>query len=173
MEGPAVQSARSANEPLLAPEQAIITPSDVRKILIKRKWLILAGIVVGLAFAAVYILTTIPQFEAISLLDINSGKQSNIGITDLVQEQQGGIEASIERTATEIAIMQSDTVSLDVINTLDLYHKEPFAQVFVRHARTFWPSSRGPPRSPPSRERIWSRCGSVIKARPSRLRSRT
>ncbi len=133
MEGPAVQSARSANEPLLAPEQAIITPSDVRKILIKRKWLILAGIVVGLAFAAVYILTTIPQFEAISLLDINSGKQSNIGITDLVQEQQGGIEASIERTATEIAIMQSDTVSLDVINTLDLYHKEPFAQVFVRH----------------------------------------
>ena len=132
MEGPAVQSARSVNEPLLAPEQAIITPSDVRKILIKRKWLILAGIVVGLAFAAVYILTTIPQFEAISLLDINSGKQSNIGITDLVQEQQGGIEASIERTATEIAIMQSDTVSLDVINTLDLYHKEPFAQVFVR-----------------------------------------
>ncbi len=134
MEGPAVQSERqAAAEPLLAPEQAIITPSDVRKILIKRKWLILAGIVVGLAFAAVYILTTIPQYEAIALIDVNSGKQSNIGISDLVQEQQGGLEASLERTATEIAIMQSDTVSLDVIQTLDLYHKEPFEQVFVRH----------------------------------------
>ncbi len=134
MEGPAVQSDRQmAAGPLLAPDQAIITPSDIRKILIKRKWLILAGIVVGLAFAAVYILTTIPQYEAIALIDINTGKQSNIGISDLVQDQQGGIEASLERTATEIAIMQSDTVSLDVINSLNLYNKEPFAQVFVRH----------------------------------------
>ncbi len=135
MEAPVIQGDRlpPAGGPMLAPEQAIITPSDVRKILIKRKWLILAGIVVGLAFAAVYILTTIPQYEAIALIDINSGKQSNIGISDLVQEQQGGIEASLSHTATEIAIMQSDTVSLDVINTLNLYDKEPFAQVFVRN----------------------------------------
>ncbi len=133
MEGPAVVSERQAAAgPLLAPEQAIITPSDVRKVLIKRKWLILAGIVVGLAFAAVYILTTIPQYEAAALIDVNEGKQSNIGITDLVQEEQGGLEASLVRIATEIAIMQSDTVSLAVIDSLDLYHKEPFAQVFVR-----------------------------------------
>ena len=133
MEGPAVPSERPvAAGPLLAPDQAIITPSDVRKILIKRKWLILAGIVVGLAFAAVYILTTIPQYEAIALIDVNEGKQSNIGISDLVQEEQGGLEASLVRIATEIAIMQSDTVSLDVINSLNLYRTEPFAQVFVR-----------------------------------------
>ncbi|RRA49682.1 polysaccharide biosynthesis tyrosine autokinase [Acidipila sp. EB88] len=133
MEGPAVQPERQvAAGPQLAPEQAIITPSDIRKILIKRKWLILAGIVVGLAFAAVYILTTIPQYEAIALIDINEGQQSNIGISELVQQEQGGIEADLTRTATEIAIMQSDTVSLDVINSLDLYHKQPFAQVFVR-----------------------------------------
>ncbi len=137
MEGPAIQSERQmAAAPLLAPEQAIITPSDVRKILIKRKWLILAGIVVGLAFAAVYILTTIPQYEAVALLDINSGKQSNIGITDLVQQQSGGVEGSLIETATQIAIMQSQTVSLDVIQTLDLYKKEPFAQVFVRQPFT-------------------------------------
>ena len=134
MEGPAVQPERQmAAGPLLAPEQAIITPSDIRKILIKRKWLILAGIVVGLAFAAVYILTTIPQYEAVALLNINSGKQSNIGISDLVQQQEGGLEASLVQTATEIAIMQSETVSLDVINSLNLYQKEPFAQVFARN----------------------------------------
>ena len=133
MEGPAVQPERPlVHTPQLAPEQAVITPSDIRKVLIKRKWLILAGIVVGLAFAAVYILTTIPQYEAVSLLDINSGKQSNIGISDLVQQEQGGIEAALEETATEIAIMQSETVTLDVMDTLDLYHKEPFSQVFVR-----------------------------------------
>jgi succinoglycan biosynthesis transport protein ExoP len=134
MEGPAVQSERQMGvTPMLAPDQAVITPTDIRKILIKRKWLILAGIVVGLAFAAVYILTTIPQYEAIAVIDINSGKQSNIGISDLVQEEQGGVEESLEKTATEIAIMQSDTVSLDVINTLNLYNVEPFSQVFVRN----------------------------------------
>ncbi len=133
MEGPAVPFERPPTAgPLLAPDQAIITPSDVRKILIKRKWLILAGIVVGLAFAAVYILTTIPQYEAIALIDVNEGKQSNIGISDLVQEEQGGLEASLVHIATEIAIMQSDTVSLDVMNSLNLYRTEPFAQVFVR-----------------------------------------
>ncbi len=137
MEGPAVQPERQmAAGPLLTPDQAIITPSDIRKILIKRKWLILAGIVVGLAFAAVYILTTIPQYEAVALIDINTGKQSNIGISDLVQQEQGGIEGALEEQATEIAIMQSDTVSLDVINSLDLYQKEPFAQVFARKKYT-------------------------------------
>ncbi len=134
MEGPAVQSDRQVGAaPMLAQDQAVITPTDIRKILIKRKWLILAGIVVGLAFAAVYILTTIPQYEALAVIDINSGKQSNIGISDLVQEEPGGLEESLEKTATEIAIMQSDTVSLDVINTLNLYGVEPFSQVFVRN----------------------------------------
>ena len=145
MEGPAVQPERQvAAGPQLTPEQAIITPSDIRKILIKRKWLIMAGIVVGLAFAAVYILTTIPQYEAIALIDINSGKQSNIGISDLVSDEAAGVEGTLIRTATEIAIMQSDTVSLDVINTLDLYKKQPFAQVFVRHpyAGTLDPGQR-------------------------------
>lgn len=137
MEGPAVQNDRqNAAGPMLAPDQAIITPTDVRKILIKRKWLILAGVVVGLAFAALYILTTIPQYEALALIHVNQAKQSNIGISDLIQEQQGGVESSLVRTATEIAVMQSDTVSLAVINSLDLYHKQPFAQVFVRHPYT-------------------------------------
>jgi succinoglycan biosynthesis transport protein ExoP len=118
MEGPAIQNDRqNAAGPMLAPDQAIITPTDVRKILIKRKWLI-------------------PQYEALALIHVNQAKQSNIGISDLVQEEQGGIESSLVRTATEIAVMQSDTVSLSVIDSLDLYHKQPFAQVFVRHPYT-------------------------------------
>jgi succinoglycan biosynthesis transport protein ExoP len=137
MEGPAVQNDRQNQAgPMLAPDQAIITPTDMRKILIKRKWLIVAGIVVGLAFAALYILTTIPQYEATALIDVNQGKQSNIGISDLIQEEQGGTESSLIRTATEIAVMQSDSVSLAVINSLDLYHKQPFAQEFVRYPYT-------------------------------------
>ena len=145
MEGPAVQSERHmAAVPQLAPDQAIITPSDVRKILIKRKWLILSGIVVGLAFAAIYILTTIPQYEALAMLDINSGKQSNIGISQVVEEQEAGAEGNLIHTNTQIAIMQSATVSLSVVKSLNLYKVQPFAQVFVNHPfnGTLTPSQR-------------------------------
>ena len=135
MEGPAVNPQRQyAGAVPLAPEESVITPSDVRKVLMKRKWIILMGIVIGLAFAALYILTTIPQYEAMALIDVNEDKQNNIGISELVQQQVGGgLEVGLVRVATEIKIMQSDTVSLDVINSLDIYHKAPYSQIFKEH----------------------------------------
>ena len=134
MEGAAGTVERPASAgPVITTDQAIITPGDVRKILIKRKWLILAGIIVGLAFAAIYVLTTIPQYEATALIDVNAGKQSNIGISDIVQDQVGGLEGGLIEIQTEIAIMQSESVTLDVINSLNLYTKEPFSNIFQGH----------------------------------------
>ena len=117
----------------LAQDQSVISPSDVRKVLMKRKWIILMGILIGLALATLYVLTTIPQYEGMALIDINEDKTNNIGITDLVQEQASGLEGGLVRVATEIKIMQSDTVSLEVINALDLYHKAPVSQLFKEH----------------------------------------
>ncbi len=118
----------------MSTDHAIITPGDVRKVLMKRKWLILMGVFIGLALAALYILTTIPQYEAVARIDIDEGKQNNIGITDLVsQATAGGLEAGLEHISTEIKIMQSDTVILDVINAQDLYHKPPFSQLFAKN----------------------------------------
>ncbi|HEY0784768.1 MAG TPA: GumC family protein, partial [Acidobacteriaceae bacterium] len=139
MEAAAVNQQRQQHGGATAPPAeppVVITPSDIRKVLMKRKWIILAGIVIGLALAAVYILTTIPQYEAMALIDVNEDKTNNIGITDLVQQQGGGLEAGLVRVATEIKIMQSDSVSMDVINALDLYHKAPFNQMFKLHPYT-------------------------------------
>jgi capsular exopolysaccharide synthesis family protein len=114
------------------PEQSIVTLADIRKILMKRKWLILAGVVVGVAFAALYILTTVPQFQATSLIDINIDRQSNIGISDILQQASGGAEGDQVQIQTEIAIMQSDSVSMAVIDSLDLYKKAPFSNIFAQ-----------------------------------------
>jgi succinoglycan biosynthesis transport protein ExoP len=132
MEGPAVTPER----PILIgaatqSDQSVITVGDIQKVLIKRKWLILAGVVVGVAFAAIYIVTTVPQYQATSLIDINVGKQSNIGISDILQEQGGGLEGGQQEIQTEIAIMQSEAVALDVIHSLDLYKKPPFSNIFA------------------------------------------
>ncbi len=134
MEGPVVTPER----PVLAgaatqSDQSVITVGEIRKVLIKRKWLILSGIVVGLAFAAIYIVTTVPQYQATALIDINVGKQSNIGISDVLQEQGagGGLDEGQKEIQTEVAIMQSEAVSLDVIHSLDLYKKPPFSDIFA------------------------------------------
>ena len=114
-------------------EHSVLTPADFRKILIKRKWIIIFGIAVGLAYAIFYIVTTIPQYEAIASLHIDLGRSTNIGIEDLIEQKLGGGEDSAARLQTEIRIMQSESVVMEVINSLDLYHKPPFSNLFKEH----------------------------------------
>ena len=114
-------------------EHSILTPADFRKVLIKRKWIILLGIAVGIGYAIFYIATTIPQYEAVARLHIDLGRSTNIGIEDLIEQKLGGGEDSAEKLQTEIRIMQSDSVMMEVINSLDLYHKPPFSNLFKQH----------------------------------------
>ncbi len=113
-----------------APEQSVLTPGDFRKIFIKRKWVILAGIAIGLAYATFYITTTIPQFEAVSRIHIDLSRSTNIGIEDLIEQKLGGGEDAASKLQTEIRIMQSESVVMEVFSSLDLYHKKPFSELF-------------------------------------------
>jgi succinoglycan biosynthesis transport protein ExoP len=111
-------------------DHSVITPADFRKILIKRKWVILTGLAIGIAYAIFYLVTTVPQYEAISRLHIDLSRSTNIGIEDLIEQKLGGGEDSSEKLQTEIRIMQSESVVMEVINRLDLYHKRPFSDLF-------------------------------------------
>src|SRR5271170_4912921 len=115
-----------------APEQSVLTPGDFRKILIKRKWVIVAGLTIGLAYSIFDIATTVPQYEAVARVHIDLSRSTNIGIEDLIEQKLGGGEDSSEKLQTEIRIMQSESVVMEVVNTLDLYHKRPFSGLFSR-----------------------------------------
>jgi len=117
----------------LAAEHSVLTPADFRKILIKRKWIIIATLAIGVAYAVYYIVTTVPQFEAVSRLHIDLSRSTNIGIEDLIEQKLGEGEDTEERLQTEIRIMQSESVVMEVINSLDLYHKPPFSALFAQH----------------------------------------
>ncbi len=125
------QGAASSAAP--AAEHSVLTPADFRKILIKRKWIIVATLVAGLAYAIFYIATTVPQFEAISRVHIDLSRSTNIGIEDLIEQKLGGGEDASEKLQTEIRIMQSESVVMAVINKLDLYHKPPYSSLFKEH----------------------------------------
>src|SRR5579883_424362 len=111
-------------------EHSVLTPGDVRKIIIKRKWVILFCLLIRVLVASYFAFLTVPLYEAVAQIDIDLGRSTNIGISELVEQNLSGEDASAERLQTEVAIMRSNTVAMDVINTLDLYHKKPFSDLF-------------------------------------------
>jgi succinoglycan biosynthesis transport protein ExoP len=134
MEGPATITREPQHQitPVLSGpthEPTVLTPGDFRKILIKRKWVILIGIFIGIAASLIYVFIAVPGYEAVARVDIDLSRSANIGIDDLL-EQKLGTEGSADRLQTEVRIMQSDAVFMDVINTQDLYHRAPFSQIF-------------------------------------------
>jgi polysaccharide biosynthesis transport protein len=113
-----------------APEHSVLTPADFRKILIKRKWIIILGVVLGLGLAILYVVMTVPQFEAVARVHVDLSRSANIGIEDLIQQQLSGGGNSSEKLLTEVQIMQSETVAMEVINSQTLYNKKPFSNLF-------------------------------------------
>ena len=98
-------------------DHSVITPADFRKILIKRKWVIIIGLAIGIAYAIFYIVTTVPQYEATARLHIDLSRSTNIGIEDLIEQKLSGGEDTSEKLQTEIRIMQSESVVMEVINS--------------------------------------------------------
>ncbi len=119
-----------------SPEAAVITPGDFRKILFKRKWIIIIAVLLGLAISTYYIVTTIPQFEAVARIHIDLSRSTNIGVEDLIEQKLGAGGDSAEKLQTEIQIMQSESVVMEVFNSLDLYRKKPFSEMFKEHPYT-------------------------------------
>jgi capsular exopolysaccharide synthesis family protein len=115
-----------------SPQPSVITPADLRKLLFKRKWVILIAILVGIAVAVYHIVTTVPQYEAAARINIDLGRSANIGIESLIQQNSGFYDEPDTELQTQVQIMRSQTVAMDAIDMLDLYHKAPFSDVFAK-----------------------------------------
>ncbi len=113
-------------------EQSALTPGGGRaKSSLRNEWVILACPRCWVILVASYFaFLSVPLYEAVAQIDIDLGRSTNIGINDLIEQKLGGEDASSERLETEVAIMRSNTVALDVMNALDLYHKVPFSDIF-------------------------------------------
>ncbi|MDI3253876.1 MAG: polysaccharide biosynthesis tyrosine autokinase [Bacillota bacterium] len=109
---------------------SILSPADLRKIVLKRKWILIVCILLGVIVGGCIAFLSVPQYQATASVDIDLTRSTNIGISNLIQQRLVGEDSASERLLTQIQIMRSDTVLLNVIHTLDLYHKRPFAEVF-------------------------------------------
>lgn len=112
-------------------QPSAVTPADFRKMVFKRKWVILLCVLAGIGVACYYIKTTVPQYESTARVDMNVGRSTNIGIDNLIQQTDEYGETD-EVIQTQVQIMRSQTVAIDAINLLDLYHKPPYSDVFQK-----------------------------------------
>jgi capsular exopolysaccharide synthesis family protein len=136
MQGPDVASEGHRDAPITSqPHNAerhefILSPGDFRKILLKRRFVILFCLLAGIVLAALITYFTVPVYEAVSRIDINPGRSTDVGFSDLLENKIGGDESN--RLMTEVRILQSDSVLFAVIQSENLFVRAPFSRVFEK-----------------------------------------
>lgn len=115
-----------------AAQEANFSLADFTRIIVKRKWWIIACIVIGIALAIYYNKTAIPQYDAVLSVDIDLDRAPNVGFSSLVGDRFDffGSEAKLE---TQLKILSSDSVAWAVINKLKLYNDKPYSEVFGKN----------------------------------------
>jgi len=127
------QGAQTTNQPLsVERNEFVLTPGDFRKIVFKRRFVILGFLLAGVFIGALITFLTTPVYEAVSRVDINPSRSTNIGISDIINSKSGGDVSESTRLLTEVRILQSDTVIESVIRSQDLFNKEPFSRIFKK-----------------------------------------
>jgi succinoglycan biosynthesis transport protein ExoP len=107
----------------VAPQQLSI--ADICRTLAKRKALILTFAAIVLCFAAAYAFLKTPMYEGVARLQIDPTRSTSLGLEN---DKNSMSSADVDgRIKTEVTIIQSDTVALQVMKALKLYADPAFA----------------------------------------------
>jgi succinoglycan biosynthesis transport protein ExoP len=98
---------------------------DMWRVLIRRKLPILAVTVAVICLAAVYVYLKTPVYESVARVQIDPTRSANMGLEDA--DKPSSSPDTDSRIKTEIAIIESNTVALQVIKSLGLYSSPVFA----------------------------------------------
>ena len=96
-----------------------LTLMDVWRVMIKRRFVILAVTILSLAGSAFYAFRTKPVYESISRIEIKPSGSSYNGLQSLVEEQASATNGPVA-SKTDVLVLQSDTVLLQTAETLHL-----------------------------------------------------
>jgi capsular exopolysaccharide synthesis family protein len=108
--------------------------NDIWHTLAKRKSLILNFAAFVLCAALAYILFKTPMYEGVARLHIDPTRSTSLGL-DADDDKDRPTSTDVEgRIKTEVAIIQSDTVALQVMKSLQLYADPHFAGKYAIRA---------------------------------------
>lgn len=107
----------------IAPQQLSI--ADIFRTIGKRKGLIFAFTILVLSAVTAYIFLKTPMYEGVARLQIDPTRSTSLGLQD---DKEKPTQTDVDgRIKTEIAIIQSNTVALQVMKALKLYADPHFA----------------------------------------------
>src|ERR1700733_3729159 len=95
--------------------------ADYWRILQKRKWTVLAAVIIVVTAAGLITLRMTPRYDAVARVSISEQRSNPLNFKDNQDQGSNNQQQSID---TQIKIMQSDTMADLVINKLSL-DKEP------------------------------------------------
>jgi succinoglycan biosynthesis transport protein ExoP len=98
---------------------------DAWNTLAKRKFPILGFAFLIFIAAAAYTFLKTPQYEGVARLQIDPSRSPSLRMDESEKSPLNDIDSRIK---TEVAIIQSDTVAMRVIKSLELYSKKAFAE---------------------------------------------
>jgi capsular exopolysaccharide synthesis family protein len=124
---------------------------DMWRILVRRRAVILGFAAVMVSLAAAYTFLKTPVYEGVARLEIDPNRSGSLGLDD-AEKASASVDVD-GRVKTEVAIIQSNTVALQVMKSLDLYTNPHFVGKDAVNARIQDLSQL----SPSQRERLLER----------------
>src|SRR5450631_3230761 len=107
------------------PGQQQLSVVDIWQMLIRRKAAILGLAAAICCLAAAYTFLKTPVYEGVARLQIDPNRSGSLGLDD--SEKESSAVDVDGRVKTEVTIIQSNTVAMQVIKSLGLYANPHFA----------------------------------------------
>jgi succinoglycan biosynthesis transport protein ExoP len=127
-----------------------LTLMEVWRVLMKRRFVIIAVTILSLAGALWYALRTAPVYESVARIEIQPQQTANIGIEQLIEEKTQS--APQNELQTEVSILQSDSVLFDTAQSLNLQEGIRSAEAALARKKGFTPPPANAPISPTERQ---------------------
>src|SRR5580704_12925121 len=109
----------------VAPQQLSI--ADIYRTVARRKGLILSFTLFVLVAVTAYVFLKTPKYEGVARLQIDPNRSTSLGLVD---DRDKVSSTDVDgRIKTEVAIIQSDSVALQVMKALHLYADKNFAGI--------------------------------------------
>lgn len=107
----------------------VVNPSivDVRRVLFKRKFLIIAIVALALIGSIIYAKTRIPLYEAAATAEIDPSRSQSMGLGAVLG---GGFDESSTELQTDVVRLNGDSLIFRAIGELSLQHRGPFPDGF-------------------------------------------
>ena len=104
-----------------------ITLSDLVRVFRRRRWIIVASVIVVFLLGALYCILKTPRYEAVADLAINPEGANSLDMGDITASLGGGGLGFDEKLETQVHILKSKSLAWSVISDLRLDKQPTFA----------------------------------------------